>query len=71
MGGTFQPAAEQLHNIRSPCNKQNTRSPFTRSPKLSSNSTGDEEAVEGLNPRKAPGPDMVPSELFVGRDLDM
>ena len=29
------------------------------------------EAVEGLKPRKAPGPDMVPSELLVGGDSAM
>ena len=29
------------------------------------------EAVEGLKHRKAPGPNMVPSELLVGGDLEI
>ena len=29
------------------------------------------EAVQGLKPRKAPGPDMLPSELLVGGELEM
>ena len=29
------------------------------------------EAVGALKPRKAPGPDMIPSELHVGGDLEM
>ena len=29
------------------------------------------EAVGGLKPRKAPGPHIIPSELFMGSDLEI